>query len=168
MTISSTTTTTTTTCESVLLRPLLPRARRRIPLPAHADAITRIGACMFRACARHTHTHTHTHAQTHTRTRARAQVRISHHLGAGDVPAAKQVIKISLLFGGGFGVLVACAFVFGRNFIGHIYSSDPAVWVRACVRARVCACVRACVCACVRAFVRVCVRVCVRACVRAC
>jgi len=57
------------------------------------------------------------------------RVRVSYHLGAGDVPGAKQVIKIALLFGSGFGIVVACCFVFGRNFIGHIYSNDPYVWV---------------------------------------
>ena len=72
----------------------------------HVGLITRVCACM-------------------------CSIRIAFHLGGGHVRAAKRVVAIAGVACSFSGVAVAMVFIFGRDYIGRVFSNDPAVWAMA-------------------------------------
>lgn len=54
-------------------------------------------------------------------------VRIGQHVGAGRIHLAKRVVRISLFFSGITGLVISMVLVFGRYYIGKVFSDDPHV-----------------------------------------
>ena len=58
-------------------------------------------------------------------------IRIGHHLGARNVPAALFVLKLDLLVSSAIAVTVGALILSTRSYLGHIFSSDEEVWALA-------------------------------------
>lgn len=56
------------------------------------------------------------------------RVRISHHLGAGNIRGVKTVILIGLCASTAIAVVVSGTFLIARDAMGKIFSDDPHVW----------------------------------------
>lgn len=68
------------------------------------------------------------------------QVRMAFHLGNGDIPKAKMVMKFSTVIAFCIGAVVALFFILARAKIGHIFSNDPEVWKLADEVSTLCGC----------------------------
>ena len=55
-------------------------------------------------------------------------VRVGNHLGNGDAVNARRVVRIALLASSVYGLAVAMTFIFAREYLGRIVSSDPHIW----------------------------------------
>eukprot|EP01139_Manchomonas_bermudensis_P002152 Amastigsp_a3862_15.p1 type:complete len:515 gc:universal Amastigsp_a3862_15:87-1631(+) len=56
------------------------------------------------------------------------RIRVARHLGAGLVSDSKRAALVGLAVSGGAGLVIGALLIGLRDKIGHVYSSDPAVW----------------------------------------